>query len=283
MLLGIGLAINAALGPLMLDVIRYHVSDDFNNQTIGLDASALLIIAPFCVILGFVQFRGSKRLTQTGAAMMSLGPGLFAMYMLPQYVVGPDYLGRPGNNQRFFLLHLALFILSAAVSLVAWNAVDPVRLPKTSRRTSLAAASVLVAGALFLVFGLHLRGVVDGLARTPRDEAFLADPTAFWFVKFLDLGIIVPASIAGAVALVRGARWGQRLTYTLIGWLTFDALAVSAMAITMVANDDPNSSEVLAVGFVVLSLGLLSMMVKLYRPFFRPREISGVANVQRSC
>jgi hypothetical protein len=34
-----------------------------------------------------------------------------------QYVVGPEYLTLPGNNERFFVLHLALLIagLTSAV------------------------------------------------------------------------------------------------------------------------------------------------------------------------
>jgi hypothetical protein len=272
LVLGVGLSVNSLLGPLVFDVIRYHVSTSLGNQTIGIDAMTLAVVAPICFVLGWLRLVGSTRLSSSGVAVLSLAPALFAAYMIPQYVIGPDYLGLPGNSQRFFLLHLALFIVSAALSILAWTSIEPNELPRTTRRTDRIAAAVLFAGAVFLVFGLHLSGVVDGLQRSPSNSAFLDDPTAFWFVKLLDLGIIVPASIAGGVALMKGLRGAQRLMYALIFWLTLDAIAVFSMAVTMEVNDDPNGSRVLAVGFAILCVALISLSVKLVRPLVRPRE-----------
>jgi hypothetical protein len=270
--LGTGLVVNSLLGPLVFDVIRYHVSPSLRNQTIGIDAMTVGIVAPMCVLLGWMQLMGTTRLTTSGAAALSLAPALFAVYMMPQYVVGPDYVGRPGNNQRFFLLHLGLFVLSVAVSATAWKSIGPDELPHTTRGTQRIAASVLFLGAVFLVFGLHLSGVADGLHRVPSNRAFLDDPTAFWFVKLLDLGVIVPASIAGGVALMTGYRGAQRMMYALVGWLTLDAIAVFSMAVTMDVNNDPNSSRALAAGFAVLCVALVSLSVKLTRPLVKLAE-----------
>jgi hypothetical protein len=44
--------------------------------------------------------------------------------MMPQYVIGPEYLPLEGNNELFFALHLGLFTLSAAVIVPAWTRID---------------------------------------------------------------------------------------------------------------------------------------------------------------
>ncbi len=42
--------------------------------------------------------------------MLAFAPATFAAYMMPQYVIGPDYLGLPGNNERAALFHPAIFV-----------------------------------------------------------------------------------------------------------------------------------------------------------------------------
>jgi hypothetical protein len=276
LLLGVGLAVNAVLGPMALGLIRYPVSDSMRNQTIGIDAATLAVVTPACLVLGYLLLRSQGRLRGSGGGALALGPGLFATYMVPQYVVGPDYLGRTGNSHRFFLLHLALFVLGGVVSVLAWSAVNDDELPPMTPRIRRVARTVLLCGAGFLVFGLHLRGLVDGLHRVPASRAFRDDPTAFSFVKLLDLGVIVPASIYGAAALLLDLRSARRLLYSMIGWLTLDAIAVFSMAVTMNLNDDVNKSSALAAGFGVLALALLALDVALVRPLLS----NGRSNLQ---
>lgn len=53
-LIAVGLALNALLGPLVLDGIEYRYSDPLINQAIGLDAVALLGAAPAALIAAFL-------------------------------------------------------------------------------------------------------------------------------------------------------------------------------------------------------------------------------------
>ena len=48
MAIGVGLATVAVLGPLAAGVVDYHVTETLRNQTIGLDAVSLLVVAPLC-------------------------------------------------------------------------------------------------------------------------------------------------------------------------------------------------------------------------------------------
>lgn len=262
--LGAGLAANSVLGPLILEVIRYRFSESLLNQTIGLDAVSLAIIGPLAMASGILALRAHPM-----APVVALGPTLFVSYMLVQYIVGPEYLRYEGNNERFFPFHLALFILGAGLAIVAWRATDPQGLPQNSPKTARWAGWVLIVSALFLVFGLHLGGLADAMSGDPKETAYLDSPTSFWVVKFMDLGIVVPEAMATAVGVLRQANWATKAMYAALGWLSLMAAAVFAMAVTMLANDDPDAAPGLALAFGAITVALAALAVRVYLPLLR--------------
>ncbi len=95
---------------------------------------------------------------------------------------------------------------------------------------------------------------------------YASSPTPFWLVKLMDLGIIVPAALAVGCGLLRGASWALKLMYLLLTGYTCLAFSVTAMAVVMLVNGDPDASVALAAGFGVFALGFLALTVGLYRP-----------------
>lgn len=265
--LSVGLVVNVALGPLGVKVIRYHFSASMRNQLIGLDAVTLFVVVPLALVVGVMALR-----RHPSASVLAIAPGLFVAYMLPQYIVGPDYLNLPGNNQRFFLLHLSLFVLGVAVAVIGWVTIDDDRLPDVSDGAAHLASRVLFVAALFLVVGLHLPGIIDAFSAAPANAAFRDSPTAFYVVKLMDLGLILPASIVVGLGLSHRKPWAEKMMYPIIGWLALDALAVSAMAIVMQENNDPTGSMVLVIGFGILTIVLVSLTVHLWRPLAHPSK-----------
>src|SRR4029079_19345853 len=57
-LLAVGLATVALLGPLASGVIEYHVTETIRNQTIGLDAVSLFVVAPLACVAAVLVLRG---------------------------------------------------------------------------------------------------------------------------------------------------------------------------------------------------------------------------------
>jgi hypothetical protein len=265
-ILGVLVSFNALLGPLVGDVITYHFSKSLINQTIGLDAVSLFVVAPLCLFMAWALHTGRSSISRVGLRTFAMSAPLFVAYMMPQYVVGPDYLGLPGNNQRFFLLHLSIFIVSVVATYLLADTVRSSLLPPLSRRSRRLIAGVLLAASVFVTFFLHGPGIVDSFRSKPTNTAFLDSPTAFWTVKLMDLGIIVPMALGGAVAVLRRVRRAQNLAYPLVGWLCLDGLAVTAMAIVMEYNDDPTASMSLTVGFGVLSILFVGVVFHLLRP-----------------
>src|SRR3954449_6810334 len=117
--LGAGLAAVALLGPLTGGPVAYHVTETLRNQTIGLDAASLVLVAPLSLLAAALTWRGRPRGPSLalgapasartscglpGGPALALGVGAYAAYLFAQYIVGQDYLGLPGDNERLFPL-----------------------------------------------------------------------------------------------------------------------------------------------------------------------------------
>ena len=266
--LGVGIAVNSALGPFITEVIRYRVSETLRSQTVALDAVSLLLVAPLSIAAGVLALRAPA---DVRPRMLALPPALFVLYMIPQYVVGPDYLRLPGNNEAAFPLHLALFVLGMAVAVTSWNAVVPERLPPPSRPRLV--AGVLVALVLFLV----VRYLPTILGSQPATADYREGPTFFWVIALLDLGVAVTAMVAAAAGLLVGARWAGKAAYAITGWFALVAIAVAAMALVMYVNDDPGSSGGAVATFAVAAFLLTAAALGAHVPLFRRDRRTGRA------
>jgi len=263
LVLAIGLTANSILGPLALDVIEYRYTESLINQGIGLDAIALLGAAPLALVAAWLVSA-----QHPAGAVLAFIPSTFAAYMAPQYIIGPDYLGLPGNNERFFLLHMALLVIGISTTVAAWRTIDPSRLrPPTEaadRRRSLAMFGLVA----FIFVGRWLTGIIDLFGGSPANADYRENPTAYLLIGLLDLGVVVPAAVAAGIGLRLHAPWARTAAYAVIGWLALVPAAVAAMAITMQINDDSNATSGATAMFVVAAAVFTLGAASLYRPMF---------------
>jgi hypothetical protein len=266
--LAAGLAVVSVLGPLVTGVIDYHVGESLRNQTIGLDAVSLMVVAPLSILAALLVLRG-----HVAGAALGLGVGAYTAYMMIQYILGPEYERLPGNNELLFPLYLVLFSLGWVVALAAWNATAVEQLPRARGRDRLVGHVVLPVLAL-LAFARYLPALADWMSSTPNDPGYLAGPSFSWAIAMLDLGIFLPATVAACVGLVRQTPWAHKVLYTVVGWFGLVGPAVAAMAITMYVNDDPSASGASTAFVTALGLVFALFALYLYRPLFRPAEVA---------
>lgn len=269
--LGAGVATSSILGPFVADAIRYHTSADMVNQVIGGDIVALFLVAPVSIFAGILALQGHP-----AAPVVAIGPAIFAAYTYTQLALGGDFLGYPGNSERFFLLDLGLFMLGTAIAITSWMTMDTRQLPRTSRRFDRTVSIFLLAVAGFLVLGLHLSGLVDTWRNEPTALEYLNTPTPFWLVKFMDLGIVAPALIVIAIGTLRNARWAEKGKYSAIGWVALLGSSVAAMAIVMLAKDDPSASTATTIVFGAFAALAVAMALRAYWPLIRGGQVGAV-------
>jgi hypothetical protein len=265
-LLGLGAATVALLGPLVADVIRYHVSEGAMNQIVGGDVAGLVLVAPVSLLAGTLVWRGHR-----AGPILALGPAVYALYMYFQLSLGGDVLAYPGNSERFFPLFLGLFVLAGAILVRAWSAIDFEVLPMPRRRVSRGLGVFLLVVAAFLTVGLHLPGLVDAWADQPTSTEYLADPVVFWLVKFMDLGVVVPLLVAAGLGLLRARGWATRIAYGAVGWTALLGSSVAGMAIVMQATGDPAGTTANTIAFSSFAAIALWMAWTLYRPLLRSK------------
>ena len=263
MLLGFGVAANALAGPFVLEIIDYRFSTTLINQGIGLDAVALCAVFPVAILASILMWRRHH-----AGLVLAFVPSTFAIYMLPQYVIGPEYLRLSGNNEQFFPFHLALFVLAMGVFLFAWNAIEDERLRPHSRPSDRMRAMVLLALAVFILVGRWLPALIELIQGTPALADFRENPTSFLLIGWLDLGIVVPAAITAAIGLYRGVRWARKAAYAVIAWFALVPASIAAMAITMVINGDPNADTGIMWVFVVAGALFTVGAAALFTPLF---------------
>jgi hypothetical protein len=259
--LAAGLAANVLLGPLGLGLLQWRVGPNALNQTYGADAVSLLLVVPAALAAGWLWSRGHRL-----AAPVTFGVGLATLYYAMAEVLGPDYLRYPGNNERFFLLFLALIILSWTTAARAWVSLDR-QPPQLSRRLRRAFGTVLVLaagviGSAWLVQLLEL--AMTGTLSSPADALAYADsPSAFWTIRVVDLGFLVPISLWTGMGLWRGHATATRLSFGVASFLTLQAASVLAMGAVMLWRGDPTANATLIVVLTPITLALAALTARL--------------------
>lgn len=201
--------------------------------------------------------------------------------MMPQYVVGPDYLGLEGNNEDFALVHIVLFVLAVAVAVGAWRSVDRDQLRPDSRQSDLRRSWLMIGVAAFIALGRQIPIIAGVIDDPSSSDAYLDNPTAFWLIAFLDLGVVTPAALAAATGLRAGTPWARTAAYAVIGWFALVPMSVAAMNVSMRAHDDPLVTTADTVLFGVAAVVFTAAAAWLYRPLF-VRDGDGGAQIGAS-
>jgi len=256
--LGIGIAANAVLGPLVLGVIRIRESANMETQLLGGELTSLLLAAPLACIAGILWWRAPRL-----APVVGIGPAGYALYTYVQFVLVPDYSRYDGNNERFFPLYLALVMLGGWLVWRAWHELWAGRIATPSRRLAKIYGTLLVVvnGAFALAW---LASVASAIVNQATPE-YREHPTGFWLIRLMDLGFVLPFGLTTGVGLLRRAPWASRNAYAFAGTQALLACAVSGMAIRMWIRDDP----AIGPGLLFVSTVGAAAFLAMYATFIR--------------
>lgn len=256
------LGANTLLGPLGLNWFVYPFSETMANQTIGLEAVTLFVVVPWCLVAAWALSRDHH----VGPVLV-LSPSAYAAYMMVQYVIGPTYL----TYRPQILFHLAIFVLSGVIILYFWTQVDDTVLPTLSdrrRRRTVLGLILLAAFVLFRYVALF-QGIVTTAELTGEPRL---DPSMFWSIVFLDLGLVVPITAGTAIGLYQKVSWAHRALYGIVGWYVLVPISVATMGSVMLLNDDPYAAIETVVVLSTVALLFTAFAVWVYRPLFDRSE-----------
>jgi len=261
--LAAGLAANSLLGPLVAGVITYPLSETVLNMTLGLEAVSLLVVAPLSALAALFVLRGN----QTGL-IVAIPPAAYTAYMFVQYIIGPEYVEYP----PVILFHVGMFILSGIILMYSWTNYQVENIPPIPPQRKRIYSAVLLLLVLFVSFS-YLFSVPRMLTGGTIPAEYIDDPSVYWTVFLLDLGIVVPITVAVSMGLLQGAGWARKAIYGLVGWYALATTAVFALFVSLLVHDDPNVTVGIVIVLSIATSLIIAFTVWVYRPFFRQRSL----------
>jgi hypothetical protein len=224
-----GLALIAVCGGLFIDDL-YQGNALLVAGWHGNDLVTLIVAIPTLVASLILSIRGSRR-----AQLVWLGMLAYTLYNFAYYLFGASF-------NSFFLLYVALFDLSIFALLFALVRLDVDDIGRGFRSGTpvrwIAGYMIFVAVGLTAVYGAEsLRFVATG--RVPEIVTLTGHVTNVVFA--LDLSLVVPWFILGAIWLWQRRPWGYVLATILNVKGAVYMLALSAVTVSAVragASDD---------------------------------------------
>ena len=243
------------LGPVGFGQIQYRISQSGLYQTEGFDITDLVLLAPILVVGGVLA------LMKRGIAKYFLIlPPLTLFYTGLAFGTGQEYSNpaMPGNVQDYFGLYLALMIGGIILLLGSITSFEPKDAPRLNLR-GLRIYVALMSIFLLVFAGMWVSQVIQVInTGNLSDGSYAASPTAFWSIKYLDLGLTIPVGLIAMILLLSKPRSAYPLVLTFFGFFVTLGTAVNAMALVEVLKNDPALASS-AAGLVVFPvLGVLS-------------------------
>jgi hypothetical protein len=168
---------------------------------------------------------------------------------------------------RFFLVYVGLLAFAVFALIANLTQLDlsvlPTRFSRSTPTRSVSAYLVIVA-ALFLL--AWMRDIVPALLTNTTPAAILQAKLPTNPVYVLDLGFLIPLSIAGAVWLLRRSAWGYLLAGLLLVLNALLSLSIISSTLFQSANDPSTSLAVIplfgiiGLASVLLAVGYLSSL-----------------------
>jgi hypothetical protein len=256
LLLAVLLAV-AAAGALWIPTVYARETPLWAAQGRGQDWVDLVLVAPAIAVTASLARRGSRR-----AALLLAGTLIYAAYSFVLYAFFVHF------GPLFFAYTAGLGLsFYAIVSLAAALQRDDVR-GWFDARTSVGTtgAFTVLLGILFTLLWLSeaVPAVASGrLPQSAVDAGLITNP-----VHVLDLGIVLPAFVAGGVSLARKGALGYWLAPVMLAFGVVMDLALTGMVLSMRAENIAAGQPPLGV-FVAMTLATGAVLWRYLRGLTR--------------
>ena len=243
----------ASLGNIVLPAAYVNETTSWAAQGLGQDWVDLLLVVPVLVVSAALARRGSRRagLVLGGAVAYtaySLVLYAFAVHFNPLFLVYSAALGA-----SFYAL-VSGIVACSREDARAWFS------PRAPGRTVGVFSTVI--GLAF--YALWLSEVIPALAAGTAPASLAAVGLITNPVQVLDIGIVLPAFIAGGVALARRRTLGYWLVPVMLTFAVLMDVALIGMDVSMAARGVPGGGQRIPM-FAVMAAVTLGMLVGMLR------------------
>lgn len=239
----------AIQGPLLLNNIKYKTADVINNQLIGQDAVNLFILAPISIVGGIALFL-KKRISK----YLLIATPLYLIYYALSYTIGWEWSSdKYTGNSELYTFHFLFILISSLVVLMYSLAVFPQNVKSNFKKKGLIIYSTLFSFFLLIFASMWIKEILEVMA-TGTTRAYDIAPTAFWLVRIFDLGFSIPLGLVSVYLLWARPNTSYPIQFMFYGFFLTMILAVNAMGLMMLINNDPTFLMRDLIVFIVLAL-----------------------------
>ncbi len=250
------LVLLAVLGPIGMDVIKYRTSQSGVYQTMAQDYVNVLLIAPILIIGGVLL-----AMNIDGAKYLLILPPITLLYNGLAYGIGQEWNETTyvGNVEVFSFLFLTMMICGLMLGVGSLSLFSEKDAPSFSSRSL--RVYVLLVGTFLMFFAIMWMSEMYEVAvtGTTSSGAYATAPTAFWVVRYFDLGITIPLGFMALYMMVTRPQKAYPVILLFFGFFITLGTSVNAMAIVQLLSGDPELAGAVAAGLVIFPiLGVLS-------------------------
>jgi hypothetical protein len=257
---GIILIYLAIEGPLFLQHIKYKTAEIINNQLAGQDIVNIFLLSPILIVGGVALFF-KKRISK----YLLITTPLYLIYFVLSYTIGwewssPKYSG----NSELYTFHFLFILISSLIILLYSLSIFPKNVESTFKRKGLIVYSVLFS-LFLLVFASMWIKEVEEVMSTGTARAYDIAPTAFWVIRIFDLGFSIPLGFISVYLLWARPNTSYAIQFMFYGFFLTMIIAVNAMGIIMLVNNDPTFMMRDLTVFLILALIVITGFVYILR------------------
>ena len=234
------LVLIAFLGPIGQEIIKYRTSQSGMWQIAGQDLTNLVLIAPILLIGGILcltRRAGSKYL-------LVLTP-ITLMYTGLSIGIGQEWSNSAysGNVEDYWWLFGILVIGGLILLLGSLSMFSEADAPDFKPRSLRIYVSLMTL--FFLLFAAMWISQIQQVTNTGDlpDGSYKAAPTAFWTIRYLDLGISIPLGFLALFLMLSKPKKAYSILLLFFGFFITTGTAVDMMAIVQVFNGDIEAAK----------------------------------------
>jgi hypothetical protein len=256
------LILTAFLGPIGQEIIQYRTSQSGTWQIAGQDLANLLLITPILLIGGILCLARKK----SSKYLLILTP-ITLMYTGLSIGIGQEWSNPAysGNVEDYWWLFGILIIGGLILLLGSLSMFTEADSPDFKPRGLRIYVRLMII--FFLLFAVMWISQIQQVTNTGDlvDGSYKAAPTAFWTIRYLDLGISIPLGFLALFLMLSKPKKAYSILLLFFGFFITIGTAVDMMAIVQVLNGDIEAAKEGLVIFPILtafSYGGLFYLVK---------------------
>jgi len=254
----------AIKGPLLLNTIHYKTSLSGIFQIKGQDVVNLLLLGPLLLWSSIALYREME----ISKYLIILTP-LYLIYYVLSYTLGLEWSSSAySGNSQIYSFYFLFVMISALITLLYSLSIFPTSFQHSLKKNQLIIYSVFFVVFILLFSSMWINEVIS-VIQTGTAPGYAETPSAFWTIRFLDLGFTIPVGLISVYLLWTRPTETYSIQFMFYGFFMTMITAVNAMGFMMYLNNDPLFTIGSMALFMMLALIVFAGFIFVFKNFKR--------------